>query len=246
MFNDKQVLHLKTFHPLDDWYGLSPLEVAAKAIDISNMALTWNAKLLENDMRPPGAMSTEQALDDEQYDRLKKEIKDKLQGYQNAAEPLLLEAGLKWENFAITPKDADWLNSDKMNDRRICRVYNVAPELVGDSENKTYSNYQEARKALYLETILVHGGMLRDELNNWLTPAWETERLRLDIDRDQIEEIREEMAKIYDWMDKAWWLKINEKRVACGKDEVGPEGDVIMIPSNLIPLTDISGNIKEE
>jgi HK97 family phage portal protein len=246
LFNDQQILHMKTFHPLDDWYGLSPLEVAAKAIDISNMALTWNAKLLENDMRPPGAMSTEQALEDEQYERLKKEIKEKLQGYQNAGEPLLLEAGLKWENFAITPKDADWLNSDRMNDRRICRVYNISPELVGDAENKTYSNYQEARKALYLETILVHGGYLRDELNNWLTPAWETERLYLDIDRDQIEEIREEMAKIYDWMERAWWLSINERRVACGKDEIGPEGNVIMVPAKFIPLSDISGNIEEE
>ena len=245
-FNEKQILHLKTFHPLDDWYGLSPLEVAAKAIDISNMSMTWNAKLLENEMRPPGAMSTEQALDDEQYERLKKEIKTKLQGYENAAEPLLLEAGLKWENFAITPKDADWLNSDKMNDRRIGRVYNVAPELYGDSENKTYSNYQEARRALYLETILIHGGMFRDELNNWLTPAWENERLYLDIDRDQIEAIREELNAVYERQGKAWWRTVNEKRKSCGDDDIGKEGDVIFVPSNLVPLTDISGNIQDE
>ena len=44
----------------------------------------------------------------------------------------------------------------------------------------------------------------------------------------------------------AHWLTINEKRVACGEDELGPEGDVIMIPANLIPLGDISGNIEEE
>jgi HK97 family phage portal protein len=191
-------------------------------------------------------LSTDQNLDDEQFKRLKKQVKKEWAGYENAGKPLLLEAGLKWENFAVTPKDADYLNSDKMNDRRICRVYNVAPELVGDSENKTYSNYQEARKALYLETILVHGGYLRDELNNWLTPAWETERLYLDIDRDQIEEIREEMAKVYEWMNKAWWLKVNEKRVACGYEDVGPEGDVIMVPSNFVPLSDISWNTEEE
>lgn len=246
LFNDKQILHLKTFHPLDDWYGLSPLEVAAKAIDISNMAMTWNYKLLQNEMRPPGAMSTEQALDDEQYERLRKEIKTKLQGYENAAEPLLLEGGLKWENFAITPKDADWLNSDKMNDRRIGRVYNVAPELYGDSENKTYSNYQEARRALYLETILIHGGMLRDELNNWLTPAWETERLYLDIDKDAIEAIREELNAVYGRQEKAWWRTVNEKRTACGDDEIGKAGDVIMVPATMVPLADISGNREEE
>jgi len=246
LFNEKQILHLKTFHPLDDWYGLSPLEVAAKAIDISNMSMTWNYKLLQNEMRPPGAMSTEQVLDDEQYQRLRKEIKTKLQGYENVAEPLLLEGGLKWENFAITPKEADWLNSDKMNDRRIYRLYNVPSQLVADEESKTYANYKEARKALYLETVLVHGGMLRDELNNWLTPAWETERLYLEIDKDAIEAIREELNAIYERQGKAWWRTVNERRRATGDDEIGKAGDVILVPANFIPLADISGNIEEE
>ena len=35
-FSRQQVLHLKLFHPLDDWYGQSPLEVAATAIDKLN------------------------------------------------------------------------------------------------------------------------------------------------------------------------------------------------------------------
>ncbi|GAH57804.1 unnamed protein product, partial [marine sediment metagenome] len=34
-FFDGEILHLKSFHPLDDWYGLSPIEVAARGIDIS-------------------------------------------------------------------------------------------------------------------------------------------------------------------------------------------------------------------
>ena len=34
-FTAEEILHLKMFHPLDDWYGLSPIEVAAKEIDIS-------------------------------------------------------------------------------------------------------------------------------------------------------------------------------------------------------------------
>jgi hypothetical protein len=28
------ILHLKTFHPRDDWYGLSPLEAAQYSVDI--------------------------------------------------------------------------------------------------------------------------------------------------------------------------------------------------------------------
>lgn len=52
----EDVLHLRDFNPLDDFYGLSRLEVAARSIDISNSSAEWNAKILQNDMRPPGAL----------------------------------------------------------------------------------------------------------------------------------------------------------------------------------------------
>jgi len=243
-FKVNEVLHLKDFHPLDDWYGLSRIEVAAKEVDISSMAREWNMKLLQNDCRPPGAFRTEGSLDEEQYARLKKDIREKYQGYQNVGEPLLLYGGLDWTSFAITPRDMDHFNSDKMTSRKICAVYNVAPELVGDAENKTYSNYKEARKALYLETVMPLLDYLQSELNNWLTPAFE-ERLILEYDKDSIEAIKEELNAIYERQAKAWWRTLNERRLATGDDEV-PGGNVIFIPANLIPLSDISGNKEEE
>jgi HK97 family phage portal protein len=245
-FKPNEVLHLKAFHPLDDWYGLSPIEVAAKQVDIQAMAAEWNARLLQNDCRPPGAIVTEGNLEEEQHKRLEEQLEAKMTGYKHAGRPPVFEAGIKWQSFAITPRDMDWLNSDKLNSRKICAVYNVAPELIGDAENKTYSNYQEARKALYMETVLPLMDYLRDEYNNWLTPAFLEERLWLDYDKDAIEAIREELNAVYERQEKAWWRSINEKRLACGDDEIGKEGDVIMVPANLIPLADISGGAQEE
>ena len=245
-FRPEEVLHLKAFHPLDDWYGLSALQVASKEIDISAMGREWNMKLLENDARPPGAMVTDGALDADQRDSIKEQMADDITGYKNAANPLVLEGGLRWESFAITPKDMDWLNSDKMTIRKICSVLKVAPELIGDSEAKTFANYKEARKALYLEAVIPLLSYLRDEFNNWLTPAWEDPRLYLDFDRDSIDAIKEELSAVYERQAQAHWRTINEKREACGDGNIGPEGDVILIPSTMLPLADISGNIDEE
>ena len=222
-----------------------PIEVAGKEIDISSMGRDWNMKLLQNDCRPPGGIIVEGALDPEQRTELEKNWEEKMQGYKNAGRPPILEGGVKWEPWAITPKDMDWLNSDKMNARKICSVYNVAPEIIGDSENKTYSNYKEARKALYVEAILPDLDFLRDEFNNWLTPAF-GDRLYLDYDKNAIEAIREEQDAVYARQATAYWRTVNEKRKACGDDDIGPEGDVILIPANLIPLADISGNTAEE
>jgi len=50
------VLHLKLFHPLNDHYGLAPLEAAGNAVDIHNAACSWNKALLDNAARPSGAL----------------------------------------------------------------------------------------------------------------------------------------------------------------------------------------------
>ena len=41
------VLHLKLFHPANDYYGLSPIEAAATAVDIHNAAARWTKALLD-------------------------------------------------------------------------------------------------------------------------------------------------------------------------------------------------------
>ena len=244
-FKFEEILHLKSFSPLDDWYGLSPIAVAGKEIDILSMNRAWNMKLLENDCRPPGGLVVEGALSEEQRGGLEKTLEEKMTGYKNAGKPLVLEGGVKWEPWAINPKDMDGINSDKMNSRKICSVFNIPPEIIGDSENKTYSNYKEARKALYIEAVLPDLDLLRDELNNWLTPAF-GDNLHLSYDKNSIDAIREELSAVYERQGKAWWRTVNERRISTGDAGIGKAGDVILTPANLIPFSDISGNISEE
>ena len=245
-FKKEEILHLRKFHPTDDWYGLSPLRVAAKQIDIHDMSAKWNINLLKNDLRPPGAIVVEGNLDKEQADFLEKQLDNKMKGYEHAGRPPVFEAGIKWQPFAITPKDMDWIKSDTMNARKICAILNVAPELIGDAENKTYSNYKEARKALYIENVLPLMDYYRDELNNWLTPQFGDDRLFLDYDKRSITAIQDELSAIFERQSTAYWTTLNEKRVATGYDEIGPAGDIILVPVNYIPLADISMNTKEK
>lgn len=246
-FEDGEILHLKSFHPLDDWYGLSPIEVAAQGIDISNMALAWNAKLLQNDARPSGALVSEKGLDEDQRDRLKEDIETEYGGFENAGRPLLLEAGMKWEQMSLNPTEMDWLNLDKVTLRKICTVFNIAPELMGDTEQKKFSNYQEARKALYMEVILPHMDFFRDEFNNWLTPLF-GDNLRLDYNRDAIKALQEEAVKVYDRMAKAYWLSIDEKRKECGfEEDPSGNGGAILVPINFVPISAITeGGLRGE
>ncbi len=191
-----EILHLKEFHPTNDWYGLSRLEVAAQNIDVLNMAAKWNAKLLDNDARPAGILKTSGNLTDEQFERLQKMIKEKIAGAENAGLPQgPFEGGLEWQSLSFSPKDMDWKSLDRSERLKICSVFNTPPEIIGDQENKTYSNYQEARRAFYMDNVLQKADWFADELNYWLAPLF-GENVVIGYDRDAIDAVREDRSKL--------------------------------------------------
>lgn len=221
-----QVIHIKFFDPIDDFYGLSPLRVAALSIATANEAQVWNYALLKNDARPPGALVTQQTLGDDTFERVKAEIIDNYQGAQNARRPLVLEGGLDWKQLAFSPADLDFLEGQRMTDGAICKVLGVPPELVGDSDRKTYNSYPEARTAFYQETVLTDLDKIRDAWNNELTIRYGDD-IWLDYDRDQIEALQEDRDKLWLRVERSTVLTINEKRTALGYDEFpDPEADV--------------------
>src|SRR5262249_1096977 len=81
------ILHLTFFHPLDDHYGLAPLEAAAVAVDTHNAAAKWNKALLDNAARPSGALvytgEEGSILSNSQFERLKRELETSYEGAVN-------------------------------------------------------------------------------------------------------------------------------------------------------------------
>ena len=184
------ILHLRGFNPLNDWYGLSPMEAAAYAIDQHNEAGKWNLALMQNGARPSGAIVYEPKegfgnLDEAQFARVKGEIEEQYQGARNAGRPMLLEGGLKWQEMSLSPKDMDFLAARHAAARDIALALGVPPQLLGIPGDNTYANYQEARLALWEQTLIPLLRQLRDALNAWLTPMF-GEGLALDLDLDDV------------------------------------------------------------
>lgn len=221
VFDPNEVLHLKLFNPLNDWYGLSPLQAASHSVDQSNQSKAWNVSMLQNGARPAGALATDLNVDDVQYVRLREMIEEQHQGFLNAGRPLLLEGGMKWEEMGLTPSEMHWIEGQKLSAREIAMVYNIAPELIGDPESKTFSNYGEAREAFYEENILPTLDWIRDDLNWWFGPAYNG-GVYIDYNRDEIEALQEDRTKVFARNDasfKAGWITINDARTAAGLDE---------------------------
>lgn len=232
-FPAAQIHHSKLFFPTHDFYGLSPISVAARTIDTDNAAVLWNYALLKNSGRPSGALVVGKGLTDPQFKRLQTQLEVNVQGAERAGYPLLLEGGMDWKEMGINPKDMDFIEGRKMGKSDIALTFQVPGELIGLKES-TYENRREARRAFWTQSLLPLATVLRDELNHWLVPLY-GEDLYLDFDRDAIEALQEDRDKLWARIEKATWLTLNEKRAATGYD-THPDGDVLLVPFNAVPL----------
>jgi HK97 family phage portal protein len=223
------ILHLTLFNPLDDYYGLSPLEAAAVAVDTHNAAAKWNKALLDNAARPSGALVYDgpegAVMSDAQFERLKKELSDQYQGTANAGRPLLLEGGLDWKAMSLSPKDMDFMEAKHAAAREIALAFGVPPMLLAIPGDNTYSNYQEATRVFWRQTVLPLANRIGGALTQWLAPAFGA-GLTLSADTDKIEALSPDRAALWERVTKAPFLTVNEKRAATGYGAV-PGGDVI-------------------
>ena len=240
------ILHIREFHPLDDWGGLSPVEAAAFAIDVHNAAGGYNKALLDNSASPSGALvfeGTEEGdgtLTDEQFNRLRAQFADKHTGPANAGKPLILEGGLKWQAMGMSPKDLEFVSGKREAAREIALAFGVPPMLLGIPGDNTYSNYQEARLALYEETVLPLVDKVCEAISNWVDPTYPG--LRIGYDEDAIPALAARREKVWDKVSGSTFLTTDEKREAVGYSEYKPTdkpGGTILVGAAQMPLDEI-------
>ncbi|MGY6633268.1 MAG: phage portal protein [Alkalilacustris sp.] len=214
------VCHIRTFHPLDDHYGLSPLEAAATALEVHSAASRWSQALLENAARPSGAIVYTGAdghggLSPDQYDRLVAEIEANHQGARNAGRPMLLEGGLDWKQMGFSPSDMEFQKTKEAAAREIAMAFGVPPMLLGIPGDATYANYQEANRAFYRLTVVPLATRVSAALAYWLA-GFSGESMELRPDLDQVPALAEERDQQWQRVGAATFLTDAEKRSILG------------------------------
>jgi HK97 family phage portal protein len=218
------ILHLSLFNPLDDHFGLSPLEPAAAAVDLHNAASAWNKALLDNAARPSGALIYKgpdgQGLADDQVERLKEELEAQFSGAANAGRPLLLDGGLDWRPMSLTPQEMDFLSAKNAAARDIALAFGVPPMLLGIPGDATYANYAQANVALWRQTVVPLLSRIVEQIAGWLSPAYGAE-LTLKPDLDAVEALSVERESLWRRVTAADFLTEDEKRAAVGYGVTG-------------------------
>lgn len=156
-------------------------------------------------------------LSSEQFDRLKAELEQTFQGQGNAGLPLLLDGGLSWQSMSLSPADMDFVELKAAAARDIALAFGVPPVLIGLPGDSTYSNYREANKALWRQTVLPLAEKILGALAQGLRPF--VPGLALSIDLNALPALVEDRMALWDRVAAAPFLSDEEKRAMLGLGE---------------------------
>jgi HK97 family phage portal protein len=246
------VIHWKYWNPDYDsvgshLYGMSPLKAARRSIRLGNDGDMALSKALKNGGASGVVYPTDPDLEQltpMQRSQLENYLRD-MQGPSNYKSWLVSSVKLGFEKFGIPPVDLEIIEAGKMTQRDICNVFNFPSELLNDPDNKTNANKEQSRKQLYMDNVIPELTRDYSELNRSLVPLFNEatgKKYHLDFDVQAIDALNKDNSEKVDWLNKAWWLTADEKRIEMGYQPVGDNNRYI--PMNLIP--DATNELTDE
>ena len=236
----ERMMHIRGFG-LDGVCGLMPTQVG---IDVFGAAMSVDeaaAKIFENGLQSTGFLSSENALNKEQRERLRKSLQSFI-GSKNAGKLMVLENKLSYQNVTMNPEAAQLLESRAFSIEEICRWFRVPPFMVGHmTKQNSWAASVEGMNLLFLTNTL------RPLLVNI---EQEIARCLLGDDEDYFAEFSVEgllradsagRAAYYTTALQNGWMSRNDVRRLENLPPI-PGGDIHTVQLNLTPLEDLKKN----
>jgi HK97 family phage portal protein len=132
---------------------------------------------------------------------------------------MVLEGGLDWKAMSYTPSDMDFAESRSVAAREIALAFGVPPMLLGIPGDNTYANYAEANLSFWRQTVLPLVSRTAASLTRWLGPRF-GDGLRVGFDADAVDALAQARQGVWQTLNDADFLTVNEKRAAAGYSPV--------------------------
>lgn len=139
MIPAREFIHFRQHTPRHPLMGESPVTAAALSIGV-NVALSESQMaFFENMRRPSGVLSTDIVLTSAQIKQLREAFDEQAADMDKGGIPIL-GGGLKFSQMAISSQDSEVIQTQRMTNEDVCRVYGVPPPIVCDLTHATLNN----------------------------------------------------------------------------------------------------------
>jgi len=153
LFQRKDVVYFREYHPSNDLGGLSKLSVAMAAASAGINTAEYTAAFFKNYAVPPLVFSTDQNIDESTLDKMVDWWRRRFSGKSQQHKAGFTTHGMKPNIIGYPTKDlalGELLNEVR---RDICAVFRVPPALAGAWEAANYATAKEQMRFLQTGTM---------------------------------------------------------------------------------------------
>lgn len=197
-FSPDEVIWFRYPNIMDQFSGLSPIAAARLSIDTGIAAMRSNKLIFDQGYQMAGVVSPadkDQRMTPEQAMMVEAMLTRRLQGGDKAHRLAVLNQSVNLQPLTLSPKDAEFLGLMRWSLADICRAYQVPPMLVMDFEKATYSNAEQAYKALWTDCLIPECQMIAAEVTEQLLPMFGGEATHAEFDLSGVRVLQEDQTE---------------------------------------------------
>ena len=238
----EDVIHWKTRHPYDEYYGMPPLMAIAGRIDIDNYMRDFVGAFFRNGGNPGAVLAVKQKLSQEAKDEIRQKHRRQFGGSGGWFDLMILDQA----EASYTPTTANLgarglvvpeLNA--ISEARLSMIFGVPLSILGaltGQESSSYANKRQDWQVLWDITLAPLYVDLSDTLNLSLLPDYgDLDEFVFDL--SDVKALQEDTDKLHERARKnvqagVWTLE--EGRALTGVEPVASDG-YYLIPANILP-----------
>jgi HK97 family phage portal protein len=235
------LMHVKNMSP-DGIVGWSVIRLGAESMGTAIAAERHAGAFFGNGAMPSGVLRYPGRLNDEAAVARIRANFDALYGGANKYHTAILEEGMEYTAMSVNPEDSQLLDSRRYSVAEIARWYGLPPHLLGDLTSATFDNIEHLGTAF-----------LTYSLRYWLA-KWDAAIMTQLLDDDEREEgiYAEHVTDALTQADlqtrygaykigrEGGWLSANDILRRENRPDIGPQGDVYLIPANMVDAKQVS------
>lgn len=232
----ERVLHSKRANPNSNYYGLSVVQAAARAVDLSNMYKDFALASLRNGATPKSIVLLRAEIEPGQQKAVEDMVRDSFKGVANAGRTAVVSKAVEdVKRISLSPEEMDYLAAQQFTRDEIFAIFGVHRSKAGMSDDINRANAEAADYTFKADVVAPELGALEDLINSELLPRYDS-RLRWKFNNPVPDDMDRMLAQASAMYTQGWGTE-NEARVKVGMDE-RPEGERYAIPFsvNLLPV----------
>lgn len=236
------IVHTHAPDPFMGYRGSAPMAIAFRELGIENAMTDFLKAFFDRGALPVyGIIPKQQIANQEAADAFKQRLMGRYGGAIRSAEPMLLTGVEDVKRLGFDFDELAFPELRSLTETNICTAFRVPPILVGIQaglDASTYSNYEQARRAFYEDTIASLWRRLDGALTRSLVPDFDTDgTLSVTFDTGVVSALQDDENALWQRATaalQAGGISLHTYHRLLGLDPHGP--DVIYQPFSVTPI----------